>query len=240
MKKLILLLVTIILTSLNVNSQTTLHITGFSSTLADETVISYVDSTGAFTSNIAWTNAIINQKLQPNLIDRYDSIRFEFVNADLSTMNPYSSRIYINDNWVTVADVQSGPDSYAYTYIPNNVGLNNFLYTTNYTDQTGYQKVKFVKFEFSDQAGIEDKDFDVSKLLVYPNPAKDIINIKFNSKESDQPVRIFSLNGQLVYENTDTRQREQNRLEVNISHFSNGLYLIKTGTEPATKLIKIN
>jgi len=236
MKKLILV-ITIILTSLNVNSQTTLHITGYSGPLATETVISYVDSTGAFTTNIAWTNAIINQKLQPNLIDRYDSIRFEFVNADLSTMNPYSSRIYINDNWTNSFSSQGGQDSYAYTYIPNNTGLNNFLYTTNYTDQIGAVKVKFVKFEFSDQAGIEDKDLNVSKLTVFPNPAKDIINIQFNATDTDQPIRIFSLNGQLVYENNDNRLRDQNCLEVKISHLDSGIYFIKTGTESAKKLI---
>jgi hypothetical protein len=63
---------------------------------------------------------------------------------------------------------------------------------------------------------------NVNKITVsvYPNPAKDRINIRSN--ETIQQISIIDLNGKVVYSG--------NEKSINVSNLSNGVYFIKTVT----------
>lgn len=70
------------------------------------------------------------------------------------------------------------------------------------------------------------------ELKAYPSPATSDIKISFQADKSDMVVNIFSLNGQLVYQ--DDAQREVgmvNVLELNVSDWASGVYLVNNGKE---------
>ena len=70
------------------------------------------------------------------------------------------------------------------------------------------------------------------ELKVCPSPAKSVIKISFSADKSDMPLKIFSLNGQLIYQDTQSREVGSiTTLELNVSDWENGQYLIKTETE---------
>lgn len=64
-------------------------------------------------------------------------------------------------------------------------------------------------------------------LQIHPNPTKNTLNIKFrNQNFNNATIQIYNLNGATVYSNT-TGKNNINRLELNVSNFQSGMYIIK-------------
>jgi hypothetical protein len=65
----------------------------------------------------------------------------------------------------------------------------------------------------------------ISSLALYPNPASSLLNFEVStSSESAMEVRMMNVNGQIVLENRTIVSGTQ-RIEWNISHLANGLYI---------------
>ncbi len=64
--------------------------------------------------------------------------------------------------------------------------------------------------------------FDVS---VFPNPARDFINVTLDKPYSKLEVQLYDAMGRLVY--TEAFQTNQNRLKLDVSTFSRGTYFLK-------------
>ncbi|OHX64880.1 T9SS type A sorting domain-containing protein [Flammeovirga pacifica] len=66
------------------------------------------------------------------------------------------------------------------------------------------------------------EEFDQNKLLVYPNPAVNNLNVSFTEQENIVGISIFNLEGKMVL-NTNQNQ-------VNVSTLARGVYLLKIQT----------
>ncbi|MCC6182505.1 MAG: T9SS type A sorting domain-containing protein [Bacteroidia bacterium] len=70
------------------------------------------------------------------------------------------------------------------------------------------------------------KELESNKLtgdiLVYPNPATDVINFQLKDSKDNYIIEIYSSLGQVVY----TGKVDQNNNSINVSQFSNGMYII--------------
>jgi photosystem II stability/assembly factor-like uncharacterized protein len=76
-----------------------------------------------------------------------------------------------------------------------------------------------------------------NSLIVYPNPANDLININSSSFVKDSKLYIMDVSGKLAFEKSLTQENES----FNVSHLAPGMYLIKLVTKTgssATKFIK--
>ena len=67
-------------------------------------------------------------------------------------------------------------------------------------------------------------DFAYSDLSLFPNPANDIVNIKWNSSE-DVSIRLYNTLGKLMYYKKGVNL--QNGLAIDASSFNSGLYFVK-------------
>lgn len=115
-----------------------------------------------------------------------------------------------------------------------------FGYTTNphYDNQYHYSEDnRWIINSADPSAEIIEKVINVSSLQVFPNPVQDIINIKFDSKESTNKVEIYNLNGVLIY-SEDSEVFGENRLTIDISDFVSGYYFVKVDNV-TTKFIKL-
>lgn len=79
---------------------------------------------------------------------------------------------------------------------------------------------------------------DASKLLVYPNPTSDMINLHLNGKNSMLSYSILSMDGRLIQSNKNIDPKHN---MISLEGLNNGLYLIKAETllGPITKKIEI-
>ncbi len=85
-----------------------------------------------------------------------------------------------------------------------------------------------------------DSVFQLKKL--YPNPTADIVMIEFNSDNArDVVVNIFDLSGHKIHNELFGAQKGENKLLLNLSKYSSGLYVIelKSGSQSVTyKVLK--
>jgi hypothetical protein len=118
-------------------------------------------------------------------------------------------------------------------------GSASFNYTISATDTayyiknsgggTTYGKITIPTSTLT--AGIESLKHTTSKLSVFPNPSTDEVSVTFNTNKEKTPIEVFDIEGRLVMTDETTREIGQNTTKINISNFSQGLYIIRAGTE---------
>ncbi|AXG74201.1 T9SS C-terminal target domain-containing protein [Flavobacterium arcticum] len=73
-----------------------------------------------------------------------------------------------------------------------------------------------------------------SELKIYPNPTTGLLNVS-NDKFLIESVQIVTMQGQVLFQNNYSNQ---NTIKVDLSGFSNGIYLIKINNTTSLKVIK--
>ena len=112
-------------------------------------------------------------------------------------------------------------------------------------DSTDYETNDSTFYIANDFVSDENTKYEISNYLddiqisIYPNPAKDIVNIDIVGKNvsGNNSIYIYSMDGQLIKQTT----RSNNRIQIDLSFLSQGTYLmiIQTGNcKYIQKLIK--
>ena len=73
-------------------------------------------------------------------------------------------------------------------------------------------------------ASLSVEDFEFSDFTLFPNPAKDEINLKWNKTE-DASIRIFDTQGKIMF--YGKKVNLYNGLKVDVSSFNSGIYFVK-------------
>lgn len=95
---------------------------------------------------------------------------------------------------------------------------------------TWFKIIKISQYDW-DHLGVNDLELTTTRLSAYPNPASSNITIDFDVTTNEVPVAIFSMSGQLVYSNDDNRNNGTNSLNVDVSSFQTGIYIVKAGSQ---------
>ena len=88
-----------------------------------------------------------------------------------------------------------------------------------------------VLFTTDEELGVSDINKDQFKL--YPNPVNDVVNVSY--KSAIDSISIYSITGQLVYDNAIHTSSAQ----INVSHLSSGLYILEAQVEGSKVRFKI-
>lgn len=88
-------------------------------------------------------------------------------------------------------------------------------------------------FQFGEFATLSTSKISISDVSIYPNPAKDILNI--SAGEKIDSATIFDLTGRIVKLSSPNKEV----FNFNISDLSNGVYLVKLNAGDKESLIKI-
>jgi hypothetical protein len=95
--------------------------------------------------------------------------------------------------------------------------------------------IQVLKYGYGSTVGIGETIHSKDKaLLLYPNPAKQFVNVRFNKQlfENDLiELRLYNVNGQLMLENRSMRWEE---FELNVSEMPAGVYMF-TVTQGSTR-----
>jgi hypothetical protein len=90
----------------------------------------------------------------------------------------------------------------------------------------------------SDLVGIAGK-YVPEDFLIYPNPAKDMVMIKFTQNNLQQAsLEIMNLSGQIIRSIAVTEQNNRT-ITVDIANFTGGLYIVKLTTLSGTTIKKL-
>lgn len=70
-------------------------------------------------------------------------------------------------------------------------------------------------------------DPELLQLSVFPNPARDLVNLRINSNERSINIRIFDLIGREMYHNKLFLSNQLETIEVEISNWPKGMYVVQ-------------
>jgi hypothetical protein len=88
-------------------------------------------------------------------------------------------------------------------------------------------------FTLQTDTSLSSGEFDVSDLVVYPMPAKDVLNISY--KSSINNIKIYNLLGQEVY----SKNTNSDSLQLDLASLTVGSYIVKLFTEQVQHSFKI-
>jgi hypothetical protein len=96
---------------------------------------------------------------------------------------------------------------------------------------TNYYRLKIVSNDNSKKHSmiISLKNDEATGFTIYPNPAKDKVTVWFNSeKVCPAIIRIFDINGKLIYTKSLQANNGHNNISLNIENLVKGNYILKT------------
>ncbi|MBI2280684.1 MAG: T9SS type A sorting domain-containing protein [Bacteroidetes bacterium] len=130
------------------------------------------------------------------------------------------------------------PYSYQWNHGPISEDISGLLpgvYVLVVTDAEGCTFTTAFVVEFS--VGLTELS-DGNELRIYPNPAKDLINVDLGTDVFASRISLVNITGQVIYE----ANPNSNKFEVNVKLFDKGLYFINiyTENEIITKKVVIN
>ena len=102
---------------------------------------------------------------------------------------------------------------------PSVSGVGTFTITYSYTDTAGCTGTSTADLVVNDCASIEQ--LEAEGVIVYPNPAADVLNVKSTSKI--ESIEIVDLSGMIVANGTENT--------VSVAHLAAGMYVINLTTE---------
>jgi len=157
------------------------------------------------------TNSFV---VTPNPFVDTTNIYFTLTNADtvslkiLSITGAEVSKIINNEI------LQQGQHHYIYI----NDSLDNGVYFVFLTINSGNFGKKIIKTDSIDYISEISEN---NNFIIYPNPAKDYINIKF-SDNSEKEISIISQTGQIIFK----KECFETETKIKINNFNSGIYFI--------------
>ena len=141
--------------------------------------------------------------------------------VELMTTDVLDSTMVIPDCTDTLSIMHSG----GYFSI-NSAGLYE-VWVVDCSSTIAYFKINVSE---PSSSSIAEDDVDNKDLIIYPSPATSATTVRFYADKSDVPIYIYSLDGKAVLLNTTPRKvGSLNEVEIDLSHFEKGIYLVKAG-----------
>jgi hypothetical protein len=148
---------------------------------------------------------------------------------------------YINDNWNMIIKTTSEFDlsqlasdySYPNGWIESFEMVNKIIDFVQLwkLDSALYSDIK-LSFNYSLIDGIDNHE--ASLIKVYPNPVKDHF-VVLNSVILNASIEVYNLSGELLY----NREQQSNKIEIDLSDFPSGVYILRVYNEESSKVMKI-
>lgn len=87
----------------------------------------------------------------------------------------------------------------------------------------------------ADNVGIKKEEINISKLMVYPNPAKESLTVSFNVEDNQSyTVKLITVTGEAVYHDNTGYASGTYRNTIQLDDFASGIYFLNITGEAGT------
>ena len=83
-------------------------------------------------------------------------------------------------------------------------------------------------FEISTDGVLAVSDLDMESIILFPNPSSNLINLQSSILTSEVSINIYNTNGTTIL--SEKRTAQDGTLSINITSFSEGIYIVKLTT----------
>lgn len=131
------------------------------------------------------------------------------------------------------------PSSYTQGYVTITPNSNDIKWNATYNYwEVGFENTGFGGFMLRNTQDLATTDVSKNKMIIYPNPVKEILNFSFAKSVNDLHVKIYDISGKLV-KSVQLNSSKQ----INLSTLAKGNYLVEVTADNGTiqftkKLIK--
>jgi hypothetical protein len=101
-----------------------------------------------------------------------------------------------------------------------------------------FYNINPVNFTITQVLAVDEANGDKDVFVVYPNPSKGLLNIKFGKQNNIYDIAIHDVSGRLVFSKPDNKLDHDNVGTFNLTHLVKGDYLITVKTKDFNKTIK--
>ena len=126
-------------------------------------------------------------------------------------------------------------DGYVHVIVQDDNSVGHGVTASTPDPQTGPATIDYYKIPVNDLAcgvGVNDKPALVNAINLYPNPAANTVNLKFNiNKNSNAVVEIYNVMGQQVAHFDNQSIANGTVLTINLAAYKSGIYSINTLVE---------
>lgn len=162
-------------------------------------------------------------------------VRAFLVSSEGKTNDELKEIVIANLNHIDFGLIQpSGKQTFSIT-VPNDKNITDFDTVFFYCLQYDHfwDLGKFDSFNTNNCSVLDVDNFKIDEISIYPNPAKDKIQIS-NIVGISAEIRIFNVLGKQVF-----HQKKINQKTINISTFKSGIYLVKIAIDEKSKTQKL-
>ncbi len=160
-------------------------------------------------------------KVQPNRFIQLEWKSASEINNDYFTVERSADLIH----WYTISKVESaGNSSETVSYSTEDIHPLNGIayYRLKQTDIDG-------KFTYSSIASITIEDLEKSKVILFPNPARDRLTVKGNPFELIS-IKIYNVLGVEITANIEVIEKADSEITLSLSNLPAGVYVLRTKT----------
>lgn len=112
----------------------------------------------------------------------------------------------------------------------NSIDYDNNYYLSYKDGVNKYYNFNIIFVDTTKTNSINEQTKDVKNTNLYPNPVSSELIVDFETENSDMPVEVYSMNGQLLESNTDMRTTfGKNTVKINMYDYPVGMYLVRLG-----------
>ena len=150
---------------------------------------------------------------------------------------------YAGLNWSTTSEtnnnyftLEKSKDGINWDYFANIKSIGNSIDLKNYEEKDfspyiGTNYYRLSQTDFNGKTQIKGSrsvvnNFSNTEIKVYPNPAKDLINISFNGYNNSK-IKLTNLLGNIIYSESLESTNENNIKSLDLSGISKGIYFIE-------------
>ncbi|CAL2095789.1 conserved protein of unknown function precursor containing a type A C-terminal secretion signal [Tenacibaculum sp. 190524A02b] len=163
-----------------------------------------------------------------------------------TTVNKFSSALYAPPGTFgtvtphNIANTVAIPMSAFKNIDPRNITSIRFIFNHSISGEVHFTDVAFANYSNRSNRNFKEtantNDYNISDRLdlnIFPNPAKDLVNVNHNS--TIENVSIVNLNGQILYKNEF--KNSQNKQSIPVNNLARGVYLIVINNKHHRKLV---
>ncbi|OMP31601.1 S8 family serine peptidase [Mangrovimonas sp. DI 80] len=196
---------------------------------------------GALVVTVCWTDpkGTVYSGTQAQMLDNPIAMLINDLDVRVtkgSEVNyPWKLNVASPGNAATKAD--NSVDNVEKVEVSNASGEYTITVSHKGTLQGGLQNFSLIVTGIDATLGVEDNE--IQNVAVWPNPAKDVINLKLTSVENNSKVSLFDIHGRMVYHGA---LKSSSLLHtINVKEFSTGVYFlnVENGTQTFNKKIVI-
>ena len=101
-----------------------------------------------------------------------------------------------------------------------------------------FYNINPVNFTITQTLGVNETAANKDVFVVYPNPSKGLLNVKFTSSNEVYDITVYDVSGKLVFTQANNKLNHDKKGTFDLSHLVKGDYLIKVKSKNLEKTIK--